>query len=85
MILFDVYLKEGISSDSLLSDEVKQSTGAQLMTADQAAFVGLEGIPDAESELPRVLIACGSADERLVHTRIERNEGVASFRVLKLG
>ena len=85
MILFECILGEGVVGDSVLSDEVKQSTGAQIMTPEQAAFVGLEGIPDDPENRPRVLIACSPASERLVHSRLEQHDGVLGFRALKLG
>lgn len=84
MILFECILGEGVDGNSILSDDVKQSTGAQIMTPEEAAFVGLEGIPDDPQNRPRVLVACAPNAERLVHTRLEQHHGVHGFRAIKL-
>ncbi len=84
MILFEYILGAGVDGASLLSAEVMESTGAQIMTPEQAAFVGLEGIPDDPENRPRVLVACSPANERLIQSRLEQHDGVLGFRSLKL-
>lgn len=85
MTLFEVFLAPGQENDALLSDEVRESSGAQIFTPEEAAFVGLEGIPEDPQGRPRKLIAVGAGDERLIASRLEANGAVASFRQVELG
>ncbi len=85
MKLFEVFIVEGCDTSKILSPEVLAETGAQMMTPAEAAFVGLEGIPDDPEGRTRVLVACQPADERLISTRLEAHEGVASFKLHVLG
>ncbi len=85
MILFECILGDGVDGNSLLSEEAKQSSGAQIMTPEEAAFVGLEGIPEDPQNRHRVLIACAPSAERFVQTRLEQHAGVQGFRAIKLG
>jgi hypothetical protein len=81
MKLFEVFLIEGRDASVLLSPALLEETGAQVMTLEQAEFVGLEGIPADPTGRPRMLIACRPEDERLIHAKLEAHEAVASFRV----
>jgi hypothetical protein len=85
MKLFEVFLAPGGASKPILSDELCASTGAQVMTVAEATFVGLEGIPDDPEGRDRRLIACKPSDERLIASRLEASDAVASFRVFDLG
>ena len=85
MELFEVFLAKQGAEDRLLSADIKESTGAQVMTPQMAELVGLQGVPDDPQGRHRVLIACRPSDVRLIHTRLERNEEVTSFKLHKLG
>ena len=85
MKLFEVFLSPGTSKDGLLSAEVLQQTGAQVFTAEEAAFVGFEGIPKDESGDARVFVACGPSDAGFIHSRLEASAGVARFKMHDVG
>ena len=85
MKLFEVFLGEGVNADSVLSAEVLEETGAQVMTPEQAELVGLEGVPADPEGRRRILIACRPQDERLITSRLERHEGVNGFKLHLLG
>ena len=85
MSLFEVFIGPSGLSSPLLSDEVASSSGAQIMTPAEAAFVGLEGIPDDPEGRERLLVACSSAEERLIATRLEAHGDVSGFRMIQLG
>ena len=85
MTLFEVFLAPGEENATLLSDEIRASSGAQVFTPAEAAIVGLEGVPDDPEGRPRKLIAVGGADQGLIASRLESNGAVASFRVVEMG
>ncbi len=85
MKLFEVYLTTAASAQTLLSEEVLGTTGAQVFTAKEAELVGLEGIPDDPTGSPRVFIACSPSDERLIASRLEGNENVARYKLHEVG
>jgi hypothetical protein len=78
-VMFEVYLVEGGDADSLLTDETKQNTGAQIMTPEQVASAGLADIP--ESDRARVFIVCSRSDMTWIRRALETHEDVADFRV----
>jgi hypothetical protein len=83
MTLFEVFIGPAGLQSPLLSDEISNS-GAQIMTPQEASFVGLEGIPDDPAGRDRMLIACAQADQGLIATRLEAHADVSGFRVLEL-
>jgi hypothetical protein len=85
MKLFEVFVVPGHDPSNIFSPEVLAETGAQVMTPAQAKFVGLEGIPDDPEGRDRILVACQPADERLIASRLEAHEAVASFKLHVLG
>jgi len=85
MKLFEVFVIEGRDTSNILSPDILAETGAQIMTPAEAAFVGLEGIPEDPEGRPRILVACQPADERLIATRLEAHDAVASFKLHMLG
>lgn len=85
MKLFEVYLAAGTDKDQLLSPDILQETGAQVFTQAEASFVGFEGLPASESDHPRVFIACKPSDSGFIHSRLEANHGVASFKLHDVG
>lgn len=82
LCLFEVYLVPGPhQSDELLSPELLESTQAQVMTPEQAAAVGFQGLPDDPQGRKRVFIAVGPRDARLIHSRLEASAAVGAFRM----
>jgi hypothetical protein len=84
MKLFEIFLAPGKEEAELLSAETLSETGAQIFTPKEAAFIGLDGVPDDPEGRPRKLIACKPGDERLIVTRLEANDAVASFKLHEL-
>ena len=85
MKLFEVFVVEGRDTSNLLSAEVIEATGAAVMTPEEAAFVGLEGIPEDPEGRKRLLIAFNPTGERLIASRLEAHDAVASFKLHMLG
>ncbi len=85
MKLFEVFIGPSGLQNPLLSEELSSSCGAQIMTPQEAAFVGLEGVPDDPEGRDRRLIACKPADEGLIATRLEAHADVSAFRLLEIG
>lgn len=81
MILFEAFLTQGDLDQPLLSDEVLSSTGAAIMTPEQAELVGLEGVPPDPDGRARLLIACQPADQRLITSRLEAHPNVGLFKL----
>jgi hypothetical protein len=80
LTLFEVLVAAAHDADSLLSAEVLQETGAQVMTLDQAAALGFSGMqPDSQGREVR-LIAVSPRDAQFVQRRLEANDAVLSFR-----
>ena len=84
MKLFEIYLAPGHNASHILSAEIRQETGAQVFSEQEAELVGLEGIPARQGDGDRVFVACKPADERLIHTRIESSPATARFQVHQL-
>ncbi len=87
MTLFEVFVVSGelaIVKEKLLSEEVIQETNAQVMTQDEAAAVGFAGIPDDPEGRPRLFVACGERDARLIHTRLEASPLCGAFKIHNL-
>ncbi len=85
MKLFEVFLAPGSDATGILSKKTLAETGAQIFTPEQAALVGLEGIPPDPEGRDRVFIACGPADERFINSRLEAHAAVAVFKLHDLG
>ncbi len=81
MRLFEVFLAPSATNKPLFSDELLKETGVQVFSPAEAELVGLEGIPEDPEGRDRVLVACSPTDERLIHTRLEANQDVASFKL----
>jgi len=81
MVVFEVFLAPGARVSSLLSDEIKRDTKAQVMTLDEARKVGFSGLPDPPGGTEVRLIAVARRDAPWVHRALETNEAVGSFRM----
>jgi hypothetical protein len=77
IIVFEVHLVPGRSSDEFLSAEALAETQAQVMTPAEARAVGFEGVPDD----PNVrLVAVAARDKGFVQGALERAHDVVGFR-----
>ncbi len=81
MKLFEVYLAPGANASTILSEEVRAETGAQVFSEKEAEHVGPEGIPENTSEDERVFIACSGGDGQFVTSRLEAWDSVARFKL----
>ncbi len=82
--VFEVHIAPGSDPDSLLSENVKKETQAQVMTFDEARKVGFQGLPDPGGAEVR-LIAVAKRDAPWIQRVLENNEAVAGFRVHEVG
>jgi hypothetical protein len=80
MVVFEVHLVPGADASALLSDEIKRSTAAQVMTVSEARKVGFQGVPEEGGKDIR-LIAVTKRDAPWIHRTLETTEIVAGFRV----
>lgn len=77
IIVFEVHLAPGRSSDEFLSAELRDETGAQVMSPAEARAVGFDGVPDD----PNVrLVAVAARDKGFVQGALERAHDVTGFR-----
>jgi hypothetical protein len=78
--VFEAIVDRGQDPDSLLSQEVLQETGAEVLTPAQAAARGFSPIQaDAQGREVR-LIVVPSRDAQFVQRRLEANHAVVAFR-----
>ena len=77
MIVFEVHLVPGADDKELLSDEIRQETQAQMMTAAEATAVGFAGLPDDPNLR---LIAVTAEHKGWVEKALERAPGVRGYR-----
>ena len=76
MIVFVVHLAPGTDHEGILSEEIVKETQAQIMTAQEAAAVGFEGMPDD----PKLrLIAVTDEHRRWIEAALERAPQVVGF------
>jgi hypothetical protein len=77
IIVFEVHLAPGRSSNDFLSGELLEETQAQVMTPAEARAVGFEGVPDD----PNVrLVAVAVRDRGFLQQALERAHDVTGFR-----
>lgn len=77
IIVFEVHLVPGRSSDEFLSAELIEETQAQVMTPAEARAVGFEGVPDD----PNVrLVAVAARDRGFMTGALDRAHDVVGFR-----
>jgi hypothetical protein len=80
MVVFEVFLAPGADPETLLTEETKRSTKAQVMTVEDARNVGFAGLPDYGDKVVR-LIAVGKVDSAWIHRALETSSAVARFSV----
>ncbi|MFO0612066.1 MAG: hypothetical protein U0414_05740 [Polyangiaceae bacterium] len=81
LMVFEVYFEPGAIPDTLLSDEVRKNTKAQMMTFEEAAAVGFGGLPKPAAEGVARLIAVADRDGKWIQRLLETSDIVAGFRV----
>lgn len=82
LMVFEVYFEPGALPDTLLSDQVRKDTQAQMMTFDEARAVGFGGLPKpASTEGVSRLIAVADKDGKWIQRLLETSDIVAGFRV----
>lgn len=81
LVLFEVHMAPGSDPDALLSADVERETKAQIMTLDQAAKVGFQGLPPAPPGVDVRLVAVAKRDAPWIHRLLETHEGVGTFKV----
>jgi hypothetical protein len=79
LVVFEVHMVPGSSSDDLLSDEVKRETNAQVMTVAEAKQVGFGGLPDLGPNVR--LIAVNQRDHKWILKVMEASHVVQRFNV----
>ena len=80
MVVFEVFVAPGADPNTLLSEETKRETMAQVMTLDEARKVGFSGLPESPGKVVR-LIAVAKRDAPWIHRALETNDAVGTFRV----
>jgi hypothetical protein len=80
-VMFEVYLGPGASAEALLTPETLQDTQAQIMTPEEAAALGLQGIPEDPEGRERRFIVVVKSDERRIYNQLEMNPQVTAFRL----
>jgi hypothetical protein len=79
MVVFEVHLRPGSDTTSILSAETLQSTQAQIMTPAEAKAVGFQGLPDTADKEVRY-IAVAKRDAAWIHRSLELDDRVTGFR-----
>ncbi len=79
LTVFEVHFIPEAKPDTLLSDEVKKETHAQVMTVEQARQVGFAGLPDLGPNVR--LIAVNKRDANWINKVLEASPDVAGFQV----
>lgn len=80
MVLFEVYATLG-ASGGVLTDELKQETGAVEMSVGEAEQLGFGGLPDEVKAASPRLIAVHDSEARYIRHRLENDPSVHEFRV----
>ncbi len=83
--VFEVYLTPVADPESLLSEDSRRETGAQVMTFAEAQAVGFSGLPTPAEGKALRLIAVKPRDAQWVHRQLESNPDVTSYRVHEVG
>jgi hypothetical protein len=78
--IFEVYLSATSDPETILSEEVREETMAQVMTDAEASAVGFQGIaPDPQGRARR-WIAVAPGDAGFVQSRLDANPDVVGYR-----
>lgn len=85
MVVFEVHLAPGADPSTLLTEETKRDTGAQVMTPDDARKVGFAGLPDPPPGTEVRLIAVAKRDQSRIQRVLEATDAAAGFRMHEVG
>lgn len=80
MVLFEVYAKLG-ETGGVLSDELKQETGAVEMSVAEAEQLGFGGLPDEVKAASPRLIAVNPSEASYIRHKLENDPAVHQFRM----
>lgn len=80
MVLFEVYANLN-ENGGVLSDELKQETGAVEMSVSEAEQLGFGGLPDAIKAASPRLIAVNPKEAGYIRHRLENDPAVHQFRI----
>ena len=78
--LFEVFLVPGALGGELLTQETLDDTQAQVMTPEEAAKVGFQGIPERPGT-QRQLIVCKHSTAGRIQNALEASAQVGQFQV----
>jgi len=78
--VYEVYISEGASSEDILSEEVIKETMAQIMTDDEAAAVGFQGVAPDPDGRDRRWVAVAPRDARFIQSRLDSDPEVLGYR-----
>lgn len=79
LVVFEVHFAENATPQTLLSEEVKRETSAQVMTVAEARQVGFGGLPDLGPNVR--LIAVAKRDAGWITKVLEASNDVSGFKV----
>lgn len=80
LTVFELYITKTADPSTLLSDEMKQETGAVVMTLPEAEALGFSGFRPQPGKRLRVVAIRGD-DTAWVARAFEMNDNVISFEV----
>lgn len=83
--VFEVYFVRGEDLSGLLSREILEETGAQVMTAQEAEGAGLRGLAAVTGDREVRYIAVNARDARWIERVLEGSALVTGYRVHDLG
>jgi hypothetical protein len=80
MVVFEVHVVPGCDPTTILTQETRNDTQAQVMTRAEAQKVGFGGLPEAPADHEVRYIAVAKRDESRIQRSFESNEAVGLFR-----
>lgn len=85
LTVFEVILRSATDPETLLSEETKRETLAQVMTPAEAEAVGFKGFqPDPKGREIR-FIAVAQRDAHWIQRSLETHEGVDGYKTHDIG
>ncbi len=83
LIVFELHVRPAFDPDTFLSAESRKETEARVLTRDEAANVGLSGLPEVEGEVRYVLV--NARHRRWIERAIEMDTQISGFQVYDIG
>ena len=85
MHIFECHLAAGSDASTLISEETRRETQAQVMTQEEARAVGFGAIAEAKGGGEVRLVAVAARDTQWIHRVMERSPIVTSYKVHEVG